>query len=673
MINTDKFQAILTDYKKDFLPEWWRNEKYKWEAVKHFQDIWDVHALDFRTMFAQATSKTYNLLRSAHNYPKKMIEDFAKIDPEGVRAMFIDLFDENRNVSERIEKFISEADRLMIKVDETGKLQHDQNANSISTYLWLRYPDKYYIYKYTVCRAAAKALDSTYIPKHGGSISQVIGAFEFYDLIATQLNIDEEMVQMLKSALTDKCYADPHLRTLAVDYSYYVNCMDSQEEEWFPKDYDPGIATKKWLELLDDRNVFDEKSLANMKRRLDYGRPATCVQLAEEYGESFNFYNSGAASLAQRVAKATGCPFLEHDTDASKWWPILFLGKRADKDTEGSYVWKLREELREALEQYDLSKIPLYVNKELTMKEAEDESYSAKDESDAALSEAHTTYTKDNFLTDVYMTPERFDALVSLLENKRNVILQGAPGVGKTFAARRLAYAILGEKDENRVEFIQFHQSYSYEDFIMGYKPQGEGFKLKEGIFYRFCIKANKQPEEKYFLIIDEINRGNLSKIFGELLMLIEKDYRGEMVALAYNGEKFTVPNNLYIIGMMNTADRSLAMIDYALRRRFSFFEMEPGFLSDGFRAYQKAFDNDTFDTLIEAVTRLNKEIRADSSLGAGFCIGHSYFCNQQNCTDDWMKQIVEFDILPMLNEYWFDEPGKALHWKNEFNAVLSE
>lgn len=196
----------------------------------------------------------------------------------------------------------------------------------------------------------------------------------------------------------------------------------------------------------------------------------------------------------------------------------------------------------------------------------------------ASMKESSGTYSKEKFLEEVYMTEEEFDTLASLLRNKKNIILQGAPGVGKTFAAKRLAYAIMGEKDDERIEFIQFHQNYSYEDFIMGYKPQGQGFELQHGIFYGFCQKAANKPDQPFFFIIDEINRGNMSKIFGELLMLIEKDYRGVKATLAYSGKTFAVPKNLYIIGMMNTADRSLAMIDYALRRRFSFFEMKPAF-----------------------------------------------------------------------------------------------
>lgn len=281
-------------------------------------------------------------------------------------------------------------------------------------------------------------------------------------------------------------------------------------------------------------------------------------------------------------------------------------------------------------------------------------------------------YDEESFLNDVFMDKSQYARLKSLLLTKKNVILQGAPGVGKTFAAKRLAYSILGEVDKSHVEFVQFHQSYTYEDFIMGFRPNEEGgFYLKRGIFYNFCKKAKADPDSKYFFIIDEINRGNLSKIFGELLMLIENDYRGESIKLAYSDELFDVPRNLYIIGMMNTADRSLAMIDYALRRRFSFFDMIPAFQTEGFKAYQKKLDNKQFDNIIDGIVKLNEVISNDDSLGQGFCIGHSYFCNQKEVNIEWLQNVIDYDILPMLKEYWFDDIKQYEQQSNILKALL--
>ena len=282
-------------------------------------------------------------------------------------------------------------------------------------------------------------------------------------------------------------------------------------------------------------------------------------------------------------------------------------------------------------------------------------------------------YTKDDFLKEVFMDEKDFDTLQHLIRMKKNVILQGAPGVGKTFCARRLAQAMMGEKDESRIALIQFHQNYSYEDFVMGYKPVEGTFELQKGIFYKFCMLAANHPDKEYFFIIDEINRGNLSKIFGELLMLIEKDYRGEKLTLAYKDEKFSVPGNLYLIGMMNTADRSLALIDYALRRRFSFFEMNPGFDSEGFKAYLKGKNNERLNELVELVKELNRQIATDDSLGQGFKIGHSYLCTGEVVTDEWLKEVVNYDILPMLQEYWFDNRAEVDRWANRLNGIFHD
>ena len=282
-------------------------------------------------------------------------------------------------------------------------------------------------------------------------------------------------------------------------------------------------------------------------------------------------------------------------------------------------------------------------------------------------------YTDVDFLNEVFMEPEQYEVLVTLLKSKKNIILQGAPGVGKTFAAKRLAYSIIGSKDTSRVMMVQFHQSYSYEDFIMGFRPTKDGFELTPGPFYQFCKRAQDDVERDYFFIIDEINRGNLSKIFGELLMLIENDKRGEKLRLLYANELFSVPKNVYIIGLMNTADRSLAMIDYALRRRFAFYEIEPAFDSDGFQAIVDHSNNNKFAILIERVKELNEAIGRDESLGDGFRIGHSYFCTDGDVTDEWLSSIIKFELLPLLNEYWFDEKSKIEEWTRKLRGTLND
>lgn len=314
----------------------------------------------------------------------------------------------------------------------------------------------------------------------------------------------------------------------------------------------------------------------------------------------------------------------------------------------------------------NISAYPDYVQKLLALF-AEDISEEVSEQKEIK----YPLYSKADFLNEVYMDEDTYNTLTELLEAKYNVILQGAPGVGKTFAAKRLAYSIMGQKDTSRVAMVQFHQSYSYEDFIQGYRPSKDGFELENGTFYKFCKEAEEDNERPYFFIIDEINRGNLSKILGELMMLIEKDKRGEKIKLLYSNEWFTVPQNVRIIGMMNTADRSLALMDYALRRRFAFFDFAPAFPSEGFKNYLAEKNSPKLESLITAVESLNNTISADESLGDGFRIGHSYFCTDGEITDEWLKSVVEYEVIPLIKEYWFDEPTKVRDWSATLRSAI--
>ncbi|MBC8147419.1 MAG: AAA family ATPase [Bacteroidetes bacterium] len=278
-------------------------------------------------------------------------------------------------------------------------------------------------------------------------------------------------------------------------------------------------------------------------------------------------------------------------------------------------------------------------------------------------------FTIEDATRDLFLHEDNFKEYLKLLLNKKNVILQGPPGVGKTFIAKRMANALIGFRDSNRVEMIQFHQSYSYEDFIQGFRPNldtGEGFQLQSGLFYDLCQRAQFNPNDNYVLIIDEINRGNLSKIFGELMMLIERDKRGSEYALSLTyspGEEFYVPENLFIIGTMNTADRSIAMVDYALRRRFTFIALNPEFNSERFKSFLrgKGVAIDLINTIIENINSLNEEIASDiNNLGDGYQIGHSYFCPNNENDNDWYNEVIKYEIVPLLKEYWFDEPKRV-------------
>jgi 5-methylcytosine-specific restriction protein B len=284
-------------------------------------------------------------------------------------------------------------------------------------------------------------------------------------------------------------------------------------------------------------------------------------------------------------------------------------------------------------------------------------------------------YSVDDILKEgCFLERDEIDLLLSRLRTKKNLILQGPPGTGKTWLAKRLAFALTGQRDESKIRAVQFHPNLSYEDFVRGWRPTGEGkLSLADGVFMEAIKAASKDPSSRFVVVIEEINRGNPAQIFGELLTLLEAGKRtpNEALELCYpdaDGKRRPVhiPENLYVVGTMNIADRSLALVDLALRRRFAFVGLEPR-LGPAWRDWvtkECAVDPALVMDIEHRIAELNVQIAADSRLGKQFRIGHSYVTPAHRLeaghTKKWFQQVVETEIGPLLDEYWFDAPDEA-------------
>ena len=789
-------KRLLAQYKEN-LDVWLPEEIYKWRAVKCFQDHWNPDADDFAQMLKDSLAQSSNLLDHGYAYPRKMITYFAEAEPETVRQMFRTLFSEDQPLTERISAFSLEADGLLARHKTKASMKrHYQSDRTICTYLFFADPNRYYLYQFRKLRDFAAEIEYDLDCKTGEP-QNVCSYMELADQVRNEVRQDTDLVQEVKSRLDDTCYQDEELHLLTDDLIYF-GCQIHRGKYWPAiSDYDPGITTEDWQALLQNRDICTRECREILEQIYALGGEATCTQLSARYGNTPGYYNMSLIQLAKRVHAQTNCPLAQADDGAKKWWPILFVGRTALQDQPGTYSWKLRDELEEALE--------LLPQKEVN-------------------------------------NPMPF---------AKNTILYGPPGTGKTYQTVNYAVAIIEEKSleevqaenheevlkryrqyrqDGRIEFTTFHQSFGYEEFIEGIRPvfaedkeENSGditYEIADGIFKKFCAAAQPpvvdpnqnpygfsefptiwkvslggtgqhpirdycmknncirigwddygvnvtdetnytiggktvlnaflnrmqvgdivlscysarsidavgvvtgEPEwhpefdeykrlrtvkwlikgkdisigefrlEKsltlstvyrlnttvetvievlnkngfsgtpptkgtkgpYVFIIDEINRGNISKIFGELITLIEPSKRlgqsEELQArLPYSHEIFGIPDNVYLLGTMNTADRSIALLDTALRRRFSFVEMMPdsGVL-DGIEVEGISISG--------LLTTLNRRIEV--LFDREHTLGHAFFTPlRQSSSIQTLGEIFRNKVVPLLQEYFYDDYEK--------------
>lgn len=801
-VHYNTIKDLINRYKHDF-EKINEQERYKWEAVKHYKDNWNIDASDFAGMLEKAFAKTYNLLAAGQYYARKMLVGISKEHPEEVRSLFKILYNESLPLENRFDDFRAGFDEF---VSERG-ISHYQDLHAVSVYLTFEYPEKYYIYKFGVYDEYREYVDKplpAWIKKH--ETSKIKYNNMLLDELVGFIKADNELILLSQNRLDDNCYNDPEYHLLAFDIMFYAS-HQKDTDNWWPslEQYNPNLSKEDWKKyILEVEKPNHPSPMQMLKAMMELGGVASCKQLSQKFGGTTSYYVGCTMNLGRRVKKHFNLPPCM-DGEQERYFPFPFLGKALDDEEGHQYLYRIRPELYEALNEIDLSDINPYYEEGETL--------------------------KTNSIA-------------------KNTILYGPPGTGKTYNTACYAVAIIENKDveevleeakdnysavferynsyknEGLVEFVTFHQSYGYEDFIEGIKPVLEAddeeqsdlqYKVTDGVFKAFCNTArnpisknkvddyglNKNPTvwkvslwstgdnpirtecmekghirigwddygpeitsetdfseiggrnvlnsfiykmqkgdivlscysnttidaigvvtgdyewsgeyddlnrlrkvnwlvkgieenivemnggtvftlaavykanvsvadalsivEKYsdltpiyenkkqnmVFIIDEINRGNISKIFGELITLVEDSKRigadEELkVVLPYSQKSFGVPDNVYILGTMNTADRSIAALDTALRRRFSFVEMMP--------------DSEILENVIvegvnisQMLTQINKRI--EILFDREHTIGHAYFINLTNSSKiHELGDVFKNRIIPLLQEYFYED-----------------
>ncbi len=736
-------KEIISAYKKDF-QRVNSEERYKWEAILCYKQNWDIDAENFVEMLGNAFKKSSNLLAAAMYYPLRMVMGYAKEEPETVRELFRILHNENLLFEERYDMFRSGFEKYVSE----KKLNHYQDLRAISVYLTFEYPEKYYMYKYRMYKSFKEKISYTESATNKYEDGKYDNYLQLCNKVLEVVKQDEALQELSKSRLDESCYSDSALHILTHDVIYFGSKLENKAdaEGYWPsiEEYDPDLTSEDWKRFIIEVEKPNHPSPMNMlKFLMECGGEASCKQLAQKYGGTASAYIGCTVNLGKRAKKYFDLPPCM-DEGQERFFPIPFLGKSILEDGKKAYIYKIRPELVEALKEIDFSDIPLRY---------EDE--------------------EEKGMTDVNL----------------NTILYGPPGTGKTYNTVIYAVAIIENrtlqsvkeeeytevferyneyKTKGWIEFTTFHQSYGYEEFIEGIKPEmadnGDvNYKIQPGMFKRFCEDANTggidfetawkklvavaKEQKKYvftrrtgsvietelredgafvvrwtggetnalkkdsiFLqwktmtysareevpkggkrwvfdanqavidelvnkygmmqsfdagsdvpmnrvfVIDEINRGNISKIFGELITLIEDSKRvgrpeGMKAKLPYSQQQFGVPGNVYIIGTMNTADRSIATIDTALRRRFRFKEMLPDT-----SVLEGIYVEDV--SIRELLEKMNKRISV--LYDREHTLGHAYFVPLKSTpTLEVLGNIFADSIIPLLQEYFYEDYEK--------------
>jgi hypothetical protein len=673
-------QKLIERYKALIKARNFIGEEYKWERLGKIH--WDLNAPDFSAMI-----KNLPFDYLVYNLAYVVLKEIADKFPEKLRSYLGDLFAAQDNLKERMMTFLDRINDLYAKIEPNLQSYHDERT--LSVYLAFYNPETYPIYKNSYYLKYCRLLKRKQALTHSKYSDYMVLVS---DLITNYILKDRELLSLYKERKPEG-FKDENFLLLVQDMLFRVldgRLDEPLSEESKPAEPASGSEANEPEVVLPE--VIEEEDVGPSGGDLNFywlnANPAIWKISESEDGDIQYYTSHNEKGNKRRIYKhfealQAGDFLIGYESTPVKQIRALFEVEKGLHMHEGEEVIKIRlvEKLDIPVHWSELANNPglknceVFINNQGTLFKLTEEEFDIIRE----------VIDNKNILTDIgnvddniysypddpekpFIHPDEFHKMVRVLQRKKNIILQGPPGVGKTFIARKLAYQLMGSRKDQDIEMVQFHQSYSYEDFIQGLRPDKSGFMLKNGVFYNFCQKAHAHPTRQFFFIIDEINRGNLSKIFGEILMLIESDKRKERYALKLTYaedelDRFFVPENLYIIGTMNTADRSLAIVDYALRRRFAFITLSPVF-DDSFTSFlkSKGLSDSIINHVLKSVNQINDEIKKDINLGSGFLIGHSYFCNYSGNLNEitWFNDVIDFEIRPLLEEIWFDDIEKV-------------
>lgn len=639
MFDTTCLRNALENYQRIFVSDRWNDEKYKWEAIKHFQENWDINASDFADMLARSLSKTYNLLSSRNNFASKMIEVFAQNYPEEVRSMFVELFDENKDIYERIEKFKKQSQFLCNKYSEHD-VKHFQDEHAISTYLWLRYPDKYYIFKFEEAKTTAAKLKSNYMFKKGDYSNNLRNCYRLYDEICQEVKKDYELVNMFKSQLTESCYSDPELKILAGDVAFYIS------RHYSPETKDNAMNNETNVEL----NSKEQECLEKLKKSHQIiltGAPGTGKSYA-----AHEIANELTGNKAENIEFVQFHPSMDY-TD-------FVEGLRPIKDNNGQIGFERQDGIFKAF-----------------CKRALKNWQTAQKSEEKQREERSIEQQLDTFLNDAVNEEKEFKLgrgspftiQYSQNDNDDKIYPKSVKDIIKN-EPEKISYTQLLTllKERPNITSINditafFYRKVSRQSDSYLFSLYNEITKWMENNKPQISVPDQKEELENFVFIIDEINRGDISKIFGELFFAIDPSYRGKKgkITTQYQNlvesddlyaDGFYIPENVYIIGTMNDIDRGVESMDFAIRRRFTWIEVDPN-------DTQSMLDSEIPEYAADAKERmgaLNKVISTNPSLGKPYQIGAAYFLRLNELNGDF-DALWAYHLEPLLLEYLRGDP----------------